>query len=148
MGLTLQSDENDEGKKSCLTEAEMELVRKQYPAECPHEDNAEGQLRWFQSQKEMYDLVLCGIQDAVVVTDHKGLVTFANPVAEGLFGIRQARFKGQRIFDHLSFDQREKKGEILSQSLLSGKCMHDERVVIRQSDGGKRITLLTVAPRE
>ena len=148
MGLTLQSDKSGEGKKSLLTEAEAELVRKQYPAECPDEDNTEGRLRWFQSQKEMYDLVLCGIQDAVVVTDYKGFVTFANPAAEGLFGIRQACFKGQQIFNYLSFDQGGKGGEVLSQNLLSGKCMCDERVVIRQSDGRERMTLLTVAPRE
>lgn len=146
--MTLKLDEKDELGDERVSVANAQLIRKRYPVECPDTDNTEELLRWLRSQKEMYDLVLCGIQDAVVVTDERGYVTFANPAAEMLFGVREAAFKGRRIFDYLSFEQEGKSVRELSLRVLGGECMRDVRMMIRRGDGERRITLLTVAPRE
>jgi len=48
-------------------------------------------------REEWFRVTLTSIGDAVIATDPQGIVTFINPVAEALTGIKQIHAKGRRI---------------------------------------------------
>ncbi len=50
-------------------------------------------------REEWFRVTLTSIGDGVIATDGRGVVTFINPVAEGLTGVPFAEAKGQQIHD-------------------------------------------------
>lgn len=49
--------------------------------------------------EEWFRVTLSSIAEGVIATDHQGLISFLNPVAERLTGTRLAEAKGKKIYD-------------------------------------------------
>ncbi len=66
-----------------------------------YKHQAEKQLR---QSEQLLLTTLCSIGDGVITTDAQGLVTFMNPVAEGLIGQETTAVKGHSLTDVFVFD--------------------------------------------
>ena len=87
--LRLTSREGPENRFLALNQKIRELN-----AEVRRRHQVEGQLR---EQTDWLQVTLASIGDAVITTDMNGCVTFLNPVAEGLTGLKNADAQGRPL---------------------------------------------------
>lgn len=90
-------------------------------------------------REEWFRVTLTSIGDGVIVTDEKGLVSFANPVAEQLAGITLAQCKGREIQSVLPlFNETTQKpvdnpvGIVMQKGIIVGMANH---TVLKRPDG-------------
>ena len=90
-------------------------------------------------REEWFRATLTSLGDAVIATDPQGLVTFANPIAEGLLGLGAAAVRGKpvedvfRIFGEYTHKRAESPvGRVLALGQVTGLANH---TVLERSDG-------------
>ena len=99
----------------------------------------EGHARSVAEREEWFRTTLTSLGDAVIATDCQGLVTFVNPIAEGLLGAEFAQVKGKpvqevfRIFGEYTHKPAENPVErVLAAGHTVGLANH---TVLERSDG-------------
>ncbi len=65
-------------------------------------------------EKEQLRVTLSSIADAVIATDHNGIITFMNPIAESLTGWREKEACGQHVDSVLVLSTEERRGPKIS----------------------------------
>lgn len=76
------------------------------------------------AQRESLHVILASIGDAVIATDNQGLITFMNPIAEGLTGWQQDQAKGKplrEVFHLIGHANRQPVEDPVSRVLQEGK---------------------------
>lgn len=121
-------------------------VRSSYPARLPPDASADARHVHLGRQLRMYELLVAGVCDAIVVTDHKGDVTLFNPAAEALFGRSFGDMEGSSIFECFEECDRASACEVVLADIRAGRATRDLRVVVTRPDGTRAITLLNVNP--
>ena len=109
-----------------------------------------GSLRSLFQEKAKAEVILGSIGDAVIATDHQGVIRFMNPVAKRLLGLGQASgesgWRRQKV--RLAADTPgEPTPDPLSQCLASGRPVVLDRPVLLLGEDGQRTPVrVTAAP--
>lgn len=92
-----------------------------------------------QLREEWFRVTLTSIGDAVIATDHEGRVTFFNPIAEDLTGVRLSAVKGRNIqevfpiFNEFTGAAAENPvAKVMEKRIVIGLANH---TVLRHADG-------------
>jgi len=103
-----------------------------------------------QEQRELLEVTLQSIADAVLTTDALGRVTWLNPVAQRLTGWSAAEARGQpagRVFRAQHEESREPLGDPVQRCLASGRPARlPAGAMLLGRDGGLRAVEDSVAP--
>ncbi len=86
--------------------AEQELIRRRYPTTPPPDGDVQNLLAYKETQLELHEAVLDGMQDGVIAMDYAFHMTYLNPAAKRLLGIHGRHAKEDSLLRYL----REKEG--------------------------------------
>lgn len=114
--MELETNEQNEKLKKQeeqLRQNEVELNRKIKEAR----EEVKNQFREIEKVKIRNEKTLDGFLDAIITTDHDGIVQFFNRAAEELFGVKREEILGQNV--KLLFPDNEKGGNEFVESVLS-----------------------------
>lgn len=127
-----------------MTDRDRE-IRRRYPATKPPEDGSVQYLDWLRGQKELHDAVLANMVDAVIVTDERGRVTFANRAAEGLLARGIEELQCMHILDCFR-DENGDSASWMGRKILRLEAMKDARQLVCRPNGMLIPVLLTLFP--
>ena len=109
-----------------------------------HKHSIERRLR---GRERWLSTTLRSIADAVIMVDLAGRVTFMNPVAESLLGVKLSDALGQFARDVLRLTGAEWYRETpLDRALAASQPIHVAEAVLESSDGSRRVIADSAAP--
>ena len=125
-------------------ESSTQRVQSSYPVRLPPDASQEARRVFQGRQLRLHELLLEVLCDAVVVTDHQGIITHVNPAAEQMFERRRCDMEGTSIFQYLGGGKQEE--EVIRESIETRQRFRDRYVGIMRSDGTIVSTMLAVSP--
>lgn len=126
-----------------MEDAQSHDILSQYPATLAPDATLEARTRWMESQLELYELALNAINDGVVVTDHTGIMTYANPAAATIFACPVQSMIGERVLRWIEDVENETP---IAEVVDRGESVRNRRVLVRGGDGRRVSVLLSVTP--